>query len=104
MTKTYSTGGVPSLRITIQTIINCSDFARALCEHSYNGDEIDFDSLTKTEAKAILTERIPWHGRMGSYQGLEDLGDDQEQYNEIFSKAKEWVIKNYPYLATATKP
>ena len=101
MTKTYIVDGDAAFRINLPVAVTLTDFSTALGEHKYNlrGD-FEFDKLTKQQAKKILFKRLEWHGRDGSYQGLEYLGEAQDEYNTYFSEAEEWVSKNYPYLTT----
>lgn len=103
MKKSYTVGGKPGLVIPIKPIITLADFSTALGEESFNGEGIDFKTLTKTEAIRILKNRIEFHGRQGSYQGLEDIGEHQETLNAEIEKANEWVSTNYPYLTTTNK-
>lgn len=101
MVNTKTQGGNPAFRINLQTIVTLTDFSRALGEHKFNlhGD-FDFSTLKKKAAKTILFHRLRYHGRHGSYEGLENLGETTDQYNEYIAEAKAWVSKNYPYLLT----
>lgn len=106
MRQTKTRGGDNAFGITLKTIVTLSDFARALAQESYSGAEsapnLDFGVLTKTEAKEILLTRLKAHGRMGEFQGLDDIGDAQELLNDEFQKAENWVRKNYPYISPTT--
>lgn len=100
MKKGYTVGGVAGYRIKLESFFTGSDAARALGQYTFNGGDIDYSCLTKTEAKALLFKRLEFHGRDGSYDGLEDIGDAQEELNEHIDRAKEWVLKSWPYLKT----
>lgn len=101
MTETYIIEGDAAFRISLPVVVTLTDFSRALGEHKFNlNGEFDFGTLSKKQSKKILFSRLTWHGRDGSYQGLESVGEAQEDYNTYFNEAKEWVSKNYPYLTT----
>lgn len=101
MKKTYTAGGDAAFVVNVKPICTLQNFATALAEESYNGASIDFKMLKKNKAMDILKSRICWHGRMGEYGVSASIGSDYiEDYNSKYTEAKEWVIKNYPYLTT----
>lgn len=105
MTKVYTVGKSAALKINLTTIVTLRDFSLALGEHKFNlSGDFNFNAMTRKSAKEILFGRLQWHGRNGSYEGLENVGTDHaDEYNQYYEEAKEWVSKNYPYLTT-TKP
>lgn len=100
MKKSLLSDSVPCFIVTIKNVVTVSIFAQALCEKSYSdGCNIDFSNLSKRKANEILKDQLAKHGRCGGYAGLDSLGDEEQpKYNEEYRKAKEWVLKAYPYL------
>ena len=67
-------------------------------EKNFYSKNPNFDNLKKRKAMVILKRRLEWNGRQGEFQNFDDIGDDTKVLNEEYDKAKQWVIKNYPYL------
>lgn len=99
MIKTKTIGGSPAYRIKLETIFTLGNFAIALGEKQFNYKNINFKTLTKKKALKILYNRLENFGRHGEYNADEHIGcDNMDEYNKYYNEAKQWVIKNYPYL------
>jgi hypothetical protein len=104
MIRTKLVNGNNAIKFKITALVTLDTFSLALGEESYNGEKgelIDFKKLKKKDAMEILKTRLQRHGRMGEYQGLDDIGDNQEILNTEVEKARAWVAKKYPYLINA---
>jgi hypothetical protein len=98
MTKSYNGHGDPIFIVRIRSYVSKEIFAKALGEQAYMRDNIEFSTLTRTQAREILDNHLFHHGLGGAYEGLDDLGDHTDEYNSEIDVAMEWVVKNYPYL------
>lgn len=99
MIKTKTVGGESAYRIKLEIIFTLSNFAIALGEQQFHNKNINFKTLKKKKALEILYKRLSLFGRRGEYNIDESIGcDHMQEYNECYLKAKQWVIKNYPYL------
>ena len=74
-------------------------FAVALSEYFFCEGQLLWKNITKTKAKEILKEHLFFHGIGSRFAGLDNIGcEPQEQLNRLYENAKNWVVKNYPYL------
>ena len=92
--KTYA--GDNCYIVPISMVVKCSDFAMCLSEH-FMDEQVNWKKLSKKEAFEILKNRLRYFGQDKEFHYCED-GDPVDSINKHYPSAKEWVIKNYPYL------
>lgn len=95
--RTKTVGGSHAYSLQIKTIFTLRDFSVALGEYDFHNG-INYVDLNEEQALVILEDRYEYFGRNGEYGNRVDLGSDTERYNQCIKNAKQWVLKNYPYL------
>lgn len=98
VTKTLLTSGQNAYALNVRMLITRDVFGRALSEESFAYGDISFATLSKKRAIELLNKRLRFHGSEGEFQGLDDIGDRQDELNEEYRKACDWIDRNYPYL------
>ena len=99
MTKSKLIDGRNMFVVKTEHYVTLQAFCRALASHQLRKNELMLN-LTKKEAWEILKSELFMHGIDGEY--VDEDCDYTPFYNNGYQKAKEWVIKNYPYLAEIT--
>jgi hypothetical protein len=100
MIKSKLENGTPMIVVKVEHYVKGSDFATALTDYFYNKSEPFNKKLKRREAMEILNHRLFFYGLNGEYDAgfFEASYELGEERNLIYEPAKEWVIKNYPYL------
>lgn len=89
--------------VKVEHFVKLEDFATALTDHFYKKSLPFPNTLKRTVAKEILKRQLFFNGLSGEYSGLDDLGDNQDEWNAIHEEATKWVEINYPHLAIIEK-
>lgn len=101
MRKTFNKGGDAAFAIKTEHIVTLQTFADALAKHCWDQGIVFDIKLKKREAMGILKDSLFQYGLQGSddmsrYEGADDTA--VSGYTNALPLAKEWVLKNYPYL------
>lgn len=75
-------------------------YCTALTDYYYGLRESFNNKLSKKEAETILRKRLFFYGIQGEYPDgyFHASFEESERYNEIYSKAIEWVKSSYKWL------
>ena len=103
MKKTFNKGGDAAFKIKTDHLVTLTVFCKALAEHCWNAG-IDFNpKMSKTEGIKILKNSLFYNGIKGGEDLSRYEGASEEAvsgFENAYPLAKEWVLKNYPYLDT----
>lgn len=87
--------------VRVEHFVKDSDFANALANKYFSANESFNEKLKKKEAEKILKRSLFFYGLQGQFEDgyFESSFEEGERYNEIYSKAINWVKNNYKWLS-----
>lgn len=94
-----NTKGQEMIWLALNVAVSKTRFIQALTEHCFSEKNEFLPPESKAHAKKILISSVLNFGREGEYSAGEEIGSDHiDEYESIWSAAKNWVERNYPKL------
>lgn len=101
MVKGQLKSGEKMFVVRVEHFVKLRDFAKHLSEHYYKNSEPFNEKLCKKEAEKILKRGLFFEGLNGEIEdGYFDASfEESERFNNIHSKAYDWVKSKYEWLS-----